>query len=95
MRRRRVHHKLVRNRIYRNISEGFLYVFYYICPICILVLGLVATYNLLVCYGFDHSTGMWNINDAFIAGGVGLLSTIVLTFFSNKLLQYIVDKLYK
>ena len=93
MKRRRVHHKLVKKRVYEKISVGFLYLMYYICPVAIMILGFVATYNLLVCYGYDHSTNMWNINDAFIVGGIGLLSTIVLTFFSTKLFQIIVDRI--
>ena len=95
MKRRRVHNKLIKKRIYEKISEVVLYTLYYICPVVVMLLGFVATYNLLVCYGYNHNTGMWNINNAFLVGGLGLFSTIVLTFFSTKIFQFIADTIYK
>ena len=84
-------HPMKKRKLLKMFRKSLAYILNYILPIIVLLIGLYITYQLLIQYGYNHETQMWNINNAFCYSMVGLGSTIVITFIVSKILRKIAD----
>ena len=89
----RIHRQIRKRKINRVAKEVGVYALRYFCPVLVLLIGLYCTFMMVISLGYNHQSGMWDIEYSFTLGIIGLVATIVGTNFTIIGLRKLTDYL--